>query len=209
MNTDKPYTIEYRPLPDSLPVFPLHGVLLLPGGQLPLNVFEPRYLQMFDDALRTDRLIGMIQPRTSDGDALYDIGCAGRIIGLTETPDGRYEIMLQGISRFKVVSELKTTKLYRRVQTDWDQFVDDFTAEHSCLGMDRDKLKDMLTRYFEKQEMNCDWEALEKAPDMRIMTCLAMACPFDPAEKQALLEQKSCQDQAKMFVAMLEMELYK
>lgn len=203
------YNTTYDTLPESIPVFPLHGVLLLPGGNLPLNVFESRYIKMCDDALRSNRLIGIIQPRKMDSDILYPIGCVGKIVEFTETPDGRYEITLKGINRFTVAQELEVITPYKQVKPDWSTFDKDMAASASCLGIERDKLNEMLKKYFDKQGMVCDWDAVAEAPDRQIMSCLAMACPFEPAEKQAILEQKCCHEQAKMFIAMLEMELYK
>jgi len=196
-------------LPASLPIFPLYGVMVLPGGQLPLNIFEPRYLAMFNDALKSNRLIGIVQPRAQNSDDLYTIGCAGKIVEFIETADGRYVVELRGISRYKIANEIKATTPYRQVQADWSLFPNDITANNACLGIDREKLNSLLQRYFKQQGMDCDWEAITKAPDMRIMSCLAMACPFGAAEKQAFLEQTCCHEQAKMFIAMLEMELYK
>ncbi len=195
-------------LPASLPVFPLHGVMVLPGGHLPLNIFEPRYLTMFDDALQGNRLIGMIQPRDAGSDDFYTVGCAGKIVEFAEMPDGRYEVQLRGISRYHVATNIDAETPYRQIQVDWSGFPNDITADHSCLGLDRERLNSLLQRYFKQQEMDCDWDALAAAPDMRVMSCLAMTCPFGAAEKQALLEQTCCHEQAKMFIAMLEMELY-
>lgn len=199
----------YEELPQTLPIFPLHGVLLLPGGQLPLNIFEPRYLAMFDAALRADRLIGIIQPKQSGHQDLYRVGCAGRIIAFTETPDGRYEVTLKGVSRFAFEDELDITDGYRRVKPIWTEFPDDVSAEKMCLGVEREKLKDLLRRYFKQQGMECDWKAIDEATDGKLMTCLSMACPFEPVEKQALLEEKCCKKRASMFMTLLEMEVCK
>jgi Lon protease-like protein len=206
---EKPETQSAGHLPDNMPVFPLHGVLLLPGGQLPLNIFEPQYLRMFDDALRTNRLIGMAQPRKPDEHDLYNIGCAGRIIEFVETNDGRYEVVLKGISRFRIKEEIAAVGGYRRIRPDWQEFEKDLQNEQGCLGLDREHLKTLLMRYFEKQGMNCDWEAVDKVADGKLMTCLSMICPFKPVEKQALLEEKCCKERSRIFIAMLEMELYK
>lgn len=197
-------------MPDMLAIFPLHGVLLLPGGQLPLNIFEPRYLAMVDEALRTNRLIGIIQPRIENEEELYTTGCAGKIVSFTETPDGRYEITLKGISRFDLSEELPVhTKNFRSVTPDWASYESDLNIDPSCLGLDRNKLKSLLKQYFAQQEMECDWSAIDEAPDGKLMTCLSMTCPFEPAEKQALLEEKCCKKRAQMFITMMEMELYK
>ncbi len=193
-------------LPQTLPIFPLHGVMLLPGGRLPLNIFEPRYVAMFDDALKTDRMIGIIQPREEGGEALYDIGCAGRITEFIETVDGRYEIKLNGLLRFCVEKEIDTINGYRRIVPDWSSYEDDIDEEKQCLGLCRDKLRSLITDYFKREGMSCNWDAFENAPDGRLMTCLSMACPLKPAEKQALLEEKCCKKRAQMFMTLIEME---
>lgn len=194
-------------LPQILPIFPLHGVMLLPGGRLPLNIFEDRYLAMFDEALKTSRLIGMIQPKVSGEKHLYDIGCAGRIVEFTETADGRYEIVLSGLLRFRVDQELDILDGYRRVEPDWSNYLDDICEEKTCLGLKRDKLKQLVGDYFKREGMHCDWDAFDGATDGRLMTCLSMACPLQPAEKQALLEEKCCKKRAQMFMTLLEMEI--
>jgi hypothetical protein len=198
-------------LPKALRIFPLHGVLLLPGGYLPLNVFEPHYLTMVDDVLASeDRLIGMIQTRDVGGDVLYGTGCAGRITEFRETGEGRYEIMLSGISRFDIADELDGISGYRVIRPNWAPYESDLdTANKTCLGLDRSKIKSLVQKYFEREGMDCDWDAFDDAPDGKLMTCLAMACPIEPVEKQALIEEKSCKARAEMFITMLEMELYK
>ncbi len=199
-------------LPTALPVFPLNGVLLLPGGQLPLNIFEPRYIAMVEDALKSDRLIGMIQPRqgndafdAEDDTPLFDIGCAGRVTAFEETDDGRYLITLTGLCRFKVVQELPVSAGgYRAVETDWRDFSADM-SQAACLDLDREKLNTLLQSYFDIQGISCDWDAVDNAPDQKLITCLSMICPFDASEKQALLEAGCCRRRAEMFMTMLEM----
>lgn len=197
-------------LPGILPVFPLNGVLLLPRGELPLNVFEPRYLSMVDAALKSDRLIGMIQPlraerETVDDTApLFGAGCAGRITAFEETGDGRYLVTLTGVSRFAVKRELPLENGYRRVVPDWDAFAAD-RAPPGCLDIDRARLKTLLGGFFDLHELSCDWSVIDSAPDDRLITCLAMICPLDAGEKQALLEAPCCKTRAQMFMSMLEM----
>lgn len=193
-------------LPDEIPVFPLPGVLLLPRGHLPLNIFEPRYIAMVDDALKASRMIGMIQPR--DDSALYDTGCAGRITSFNETGDGRYLITLTGISRFKIKNEIEPKNGYRRVMPDWSPFAHDF-HELKCLDIDRADLKKMLHDYFQMQDLHCDMDSIDNAPDEKLITCLSMICPFDAGEKQALLEAKCCRERAQKFMALLKMALHK
>lgn len=192
----------FTDLPDDLPIFPLEGVLLLPKGQLPLNIFEPRYLAMIEEALATKhRMIGMIQPRT-DG-SLYEIGCAGRITTFDETPDGRYLVSLNGIVRFKVVRELDQKNGFRRVRPDWSFFEKDM-SEGAALDIDRTKLLHLLENFFEQHGLSCDWSIVKDTPDDRLMTCLSMVCPFEAGEKQALLEAGCCGERAKLFMTMLE-----
>lgn len=190
-------------LPGELPIFPLPGVLLLPRGQLPLNIFEPRYIAMVDEALRTDRLIGMIQPKES-GD-LYQVGCAGRVQSYHETPDGRYEIVLRGLCRFRVESELPQKNGFRRVKAQWADYEKDLQPI-DCLDIDRDRLKKLLKNYFKQHKLTCSWDAVDNAPDEKLMTSLAMICPFEAEEKQALLEARCCRERAKLFMDLLEIE---
>ena len=197
-----PFAPNFADLPENLPIFPLAGVLLLPSGNLPLNIFEPRYVRMVDDAMKTHRMIGMIQPKSAD--AIYETGCAGKITEFTETSDGRYLVTLTGICRFKVANELKTTTPYRQIQANWSPFEKDL-ENVGCLKLDRKKLNALLKSYFSDQELQCDWEKIETATDGRLITCLSMICPFDAKEKQALLEAESCKVRAETFMAMLEM----
>lgn len=200
-----PFAPDHKDLPDALPVFPLLSAFLLPTGQLPLNIFEPRYLQMIEDALKTDRMIGMIQPADdSDKPALAKTGCAGKIIDFSESPDGRYLITLAGLYRFNVVGEMDTPKMYRIVQADWRPYESDQKA-HRCLDLNRDELKDLLKTYFTGEGMDCDWAAVDDAPDGKLITCLSMVCPFEAKEKQALLEAPCCKTRADLFLGMLKM----
>ena len=197
-----PFTNRFETLPDTLPIFPLGGVLLLPRGVLPLNIFEPRYIAMIDEAMRGHRLIGMIQPR--DDGRLYNVGCAGRISSYHETSDGRYEIVLTGVARFAIVEELPQLDGYRRARTSWDAYREDLEPI-GCLDMDRGKLNGLLKGYFEQNGLTCSWDAVEGASDEKLMTCLAMICPFESHEKQALLEASCCRERAKLFMTLLEM----
>ena len=202
----------FSTLPGTLPVFPLEGVLLLPTGRLPLNIFEPRYLRMIDEALAGDRMIGMIQPREPQdhpvppGTPVFETGCAGRITEFTETPDGRYLIVLTGICRFRIRTELQTDNPYRSVEAEWTPFAKDMDAAN-CLDLDREKLTRMLKAYFHAQDISCDWDMVEDASDNSLITCLSMICPFKAEEKQALLEAPCCHSRADLFMTMLEMAL--
>lgn len=196
-----PFAASYKTLPENLPIFPLEGVLLMPFGRLPLNIFEPRYMQMVEDALKGDRLIGMIQPKNKD--ELYNVGCVGKIVEFSETEDGRYLITLQGLSRFAVGSELQVETPYRQVRADWSVYKSDIERQ-KCLGVDRERLCGLLSAYFEKEDMSCDFTKFDDAADGKLITCLAMVCPFEPAEKQALLEKNCCVERAQLFMDMLE-----
>jgi Lon protease-like protein len=203
-----PFDPSFEQLPASLPIFPLTGVLLLPRGRLPLNIFEPRYLEMTRDALKGDRLIGMIQPVDGAGDAgeppTYRKGCAGRMTSFSETEDGRYLITLTGLARFDVARELpKEGKLYRRVLADWRPYRGDLAEELTAI--DRKRLLAALKPFFERHNIAADWSAVEATPDERLVTTVAMVCPFAPSEKQALLEAKDTAERAKLLTALVEM----
>lgn len=194
--------IAFEDLPSEMPIFPLAGVLLLPRGQLPLNVFEPRYLSMVDDAMRSHRLIGMIQPK--DNGELYTVGCAGRIFSYHETMDGRTEIVLSGVCRFKIKNELSQKDGYRRITPDWADYQKDMEPM-GCLDLDRPAFSKQLKTYFEQQGLSCSWNAVQEASDEKLITCLAMICPFEASAKQALLETPCCRERAKLFMTLLEM----
>jgi Lon protease-like protein len=197
------------PLPEIVPIFPLVGVLLLPRGRLPLNIFEPRYLAMTRDALKGERLIGMMQPSDpadkSRNPPVYPIGCAGRITSFAETDDGRYLITLTGVSRFRVTRELPLLDGYRRVVADWTPFAEDAAEAGEPPPFDRDRLMRGLGAYFKQRQLAADWEALRNAPGDRLVTTLAMMCPFEPSEKQALLEAADFAERARLLTAIVEM----
>lgn len=197
-------------LPKVIPVFPLTGVLLLPRGQLPLNIFEPCYLAMVDEALITDRLIGMVQPKDpggGDGVPLFKTGCVGKITDFAETGDGRYLITLTGVCRFDIEKEIEMKRGFRQVVPDWKPYEND-TQETGCLDMDRDHLCSLLQNYFEQKELSCDWDMIDGVSDEKLITCLSMICPLSAGEKQALLEEKCCFARSKLFLAMLEMAVH-
>ena len=206
-----PFTQKFEDLPPAIPVFPLTGVLLLPGGNLPLNIFEPRYLEMVNDALSSDRLIGMIQPldlengRLQQKPDLQTVGCAGRITEFRETEDGRYEIALEGLCRFRVVEELPVTTAYRRIRADWSAYRLDYETDPcGCNGMCKDKLKNLLKDYFQINGLSCEWARIDEAPKERLLTCLSMICPFGAREKQALLEAAGIKERAELLIKLLE-----
>jgi Lon protease-like protein len=191
----------------------LAGALLLPRGQLPLNIFEPRYLAMIDDALRDGhRLIGMIQPDSghdSDPPTLFRTGCAGRITQLAESGDGRYLIQLTGVARFQIDSELPATTLYRQCHVRYAPFIDDFTARKGEDAVDRKSLLEALTGFLKANNLKADWEGIESAPNEALVNALAMMSPYGAAEKQALLEAPDLKTRAELLVAMTEIELAK
>ena len=204
---NNPFMPSFKDLPKEMPIFPLSGVLLMPFGRLPLNIFEPRYIDMVNDAMNTHRMIGMIQPKVKgECHKLYNVGCAGRIVEFAETDDGRYLVTLQGVSRFRIDHELEQDHLYRTIKPDWDGYEGDLNPK-GCLDVDRGRLTRLLSTYFDQQDMSCDFKKFDNTPDGKLMTCLSMVCPFTASEKQALLEQVCCVQRAKLFMNMLEMAI--
>ena len=197
-------------LPTILPIFPLTGVLLLPRGRLPLNIFEPRYLAMTRDALAGDRLIGMVQPSnpgaSGDNPPVYPTGCAGRITSFAETEDERFLITLTGTCRFRIRDELPLLEGYRRVVPEWSGFARDLDSEDEP-AFDRERLMRGLKGYFQQHQISADWDAINSVPGERLVTSVAMVCPFEPSEKQALLEASDLNERARLLTAMVEMAL--
>ena len=195
-------------LPAILPIFPLVGVLLLPRGKLPLNIFEPRYLAMTRAALAGDRLIGMVQPSdpkaAGDNPPVYSTGCAGRITSFAETEDGRFLITLTGTCRFRIREELPLLEGYRRVVPEWSAFIRDLDIEAEP-PFDRERLMRSLRAYFQQHQISADWEAIGSVPGERLVTSLAMVCPFEPSEKQALLEASDLNERTRLLTAIVEM----
>ena len=195
-------------LPQVIPVFPLPGSILLSRGQLPLNVFEPRYLNMVDDAMAGDRIIGLIQP-LGDLDIqppLARVGCAGRITSFNETSDGRYLITLTGICRYRVTSELQVKTPYRQVRADFAPFETDLRAPDPAGEFDRHHFLDALRPYLEHRGLNVDWDTAEAAPQEALINSLAMALPFEAPEKQALLEAPTLAARAEALTALLRID---
>ncbi|WP_298967560.1 LON peptidase substrate-binding domain-containing protein [uncultured Methylobacterium sp.] len=198
--------------PVAIPVFPLPGALLLPRGQMPLNIFEPRYLAMIDDALRTDRMIGMIQPDAEAGESplspkLFRVGCAGRITQFAETGDGRYLISLTGVARFRVEEELTTTAIYRRCRVSFEPFATDFQARAGEEAVDRAGVLRALKDFVEANDLRVDWAGIEEAPNEALVNALCMMSPFGAREKQAMLEAPDLKTRAEVLIAVTEMEL--
>ena len=197
--------------PTVIPVFPLPGALLLPRGQMPLNIFEPRYLAMIDDAMRTDRIIGMIQPDPDGGGSLnpklYRVGCAGRLTQYAEAGDGRYLVSLTGISRFRIESELATPSTYRRCQVSFEAFAVDFEARAGEERVDRDGVLKALRDFVDSNDLKVDWAGIDEAPNEALVNALCMMSPFGVREKQAMLEALDLKTRAEILIAVTEMEL--
>ncbi|WP_315836540.1 LON peptidase substrate-binding domain-containing protein [Bradyrhizobium prioriisuperbiae] len=213
-----PINAEYRgpqDLPNTIAVFPLSGALLLPRGQLPLNIFEPRYLAMIDDALRAGhRLIGMIQPdsthsHNADKPVLFQVGCIGRITQLAESGDGRYILELTGVARFKLMEEIAATTPYRQCRVRYEDFIDDFTPRKGEDKVDREALLAVLRDFLKANNLKVDWDGIDNAPNEALVNALAMMSPYGAAEKQALLEALDLKSRAEILIAVTEMDLAK
>ena len=204
-------------LPATLPLFPLSGVLLLPRAQIPLNLFEQRYLDMFDASLRENRLIGMIQPDGIEAaaglsdpaakPALYKVGCAGRITSFNELSGNRVFITLTGVARFRIIEELDTTTKFRQCTVDFKEFEDDLAPGEGKDKISRKRLMSVLKQYLETNDMHADWDAINNADDESIVNSLSVISPFGAPEKQALLEAKSLEDRTQMLIALTEIAL--
>jgi uncharacterized protein len=195
-------------LPLAIPVFPLNGALLLPGGQLPLNIFEPRYLNMIDDVMAGDRLLGMVQTRGGARDlpGLAPVGCLGKVTSFAETADGRYLITLTGLCRFDIGEELPVRAPYRQVRARFDRFEADLREDAAPSGLDRAAFLAALGRYLEHRGLGIEWESAQAAPIDALVNSLAMGLPFEAAEKQALLEAATLEDRAATLTALLEID---
>jgi Lon protease-like protein len=204
----------FHPRPEDIPsefaVFPLPGALLLPRGKLPLNIFEPRYLAMVQDSLASARMFGMIQPdshaaASPHGEGLYRVGCLGRLSSFSETDDGRLLITLTGLMRFTVGAELGLRRGYRRIRGVFDGFTDDLTVERPAVEIEREKILTALRTYFTRRSVDANWEAIRGLSDDGLVITLAMACPFEAVEKQALLEAPTDIDRAATLLTLLQM----
>ena len=203
--TYSPFIAPYEQLPETLPIFPLPGAIVMPGSELPLNIFEPRYLNMVSDALSTHRMIGMIQPDPDarDTGALCHTGCAGRITQYRETSDGRIEMVLSGVCRYDLGEELPTTRGYRLIVPNWSRFSDDYTDQEGQLPDEHDRLIRMLKRYFELKGLEADWNMLERLSTVRLMNSLSMALPISEQDKQMLLETVEAAQRLHTFTSLL------
>lgn len=215
--TSEPYSPSFDSLPATLPIFPLPGALLLPGGKLPLQIFEPRYVAMTRDALASDRLIGMIQPRGQESEQeglvrhgvdLYPVGCAGRITSFSETKNDRYLITLTGVCRFTIGRELPTIGGYRRVVPDFARFRADMDPSGGAVA-DRQRLLTALWTYFASQKIEVNnMDAIAELPDDKLVTSLAMVCPFGARERQALLEAADLTERGRVITALFELNAF-
>ena len=196
-------------LPEAIPIFPLASALLLPRAQMPLNIFEPRYLAMVDAAMAGDRIIGMIQP-ASEGEGevpLFPIGCMGRITSYAETDDGRYMICLTGISRFRIVEEVEGDAGFRRCRVTAEPFREDFLENAGADAVDRARLLDVFRAYLEAHRLEADWDNIDRTSNETLVNALSMMSPYGPAEKQALLEAADLRSRAETLIALTEMSL--
>lgn len=197
-------------LPKVIPIFPLSGALLLPRSNLPLQIFEPKYLQMLEDSLKTsDRMIGMIQVNGNTGNPndLHKIGCAGRIIQFSETPDGRYMITLAGVSRFQIEVEEIGFTAYKKAQVDWSDFEKDLGPAEKDKDFDRDYFMELLEKFFVSADLKTDWNSLKDADEELLINSLSILCPFEAEDKQALLEAKSLVLRRKTLTTLLEFSI--
>ncbi len=202
-----PFDLGFEELPRIIPIFPLSGALLLPQGKLPLNIFEPRYLQMTQDAIAAERVIGMIQPENNEKPpAIFGTGCMGRITSFSETDDGRLLNTLSGMCRFNIIEEVPLVNGYRRVVADCHRYRNDLSTDHEA-EIPRERLLEALRGYLVLKHVDANWEAIEKTDDLNLVTSLAMMCPFEASEKQALLEADAVSDRADIMVTLLEMAL--
>jgi Lon protease-like protein len=206
--------VKYRVVTDvspTVPVFPLAAALLLPGGRLPLNIFEPRYLQMVDEVIGRDRLIGMVQPSLDgalrdDGEpALSEVGCVGRLTSFAETSDGRYLISLTGVCRFRIAEELSVRTPFRQCRI--MPFAADLSEDQGGGDVDRTALLKAFRQYLEANDLEADWESVSRADNATLVNALSMMAPYGPAEKQALLEAPDLKSRAETLIAITEMAL--
>lgn len=195
-------------LPQVIPVFPLDGALLLPHASRPLNIFEPRYLNMLDDAMAAEKIIGLVQTAggARERPHLAHIGCAGRITSFSETQDGRYVIVLTGVARFRLQDELSAATPYRQARVDFGPFAEDLKPLPETSGAQRGRLLEALKRYLEHRGLRIDWSAVEDAGVETLVNSLAMALPFTVGELQALLESPSLDDRRETLIALLEID---
>ena len=202
---------ELKELPEIIPIFPLSNFIIFPDTVVPLNIFEPRYIQMIDDSMKDKRFVGMVQPKKTGNlkkPDLYEVGCVGKITSFNETDDGRYMITLSGVSRFKVLKVVEGFSPYIKAEVNWRDFSEDQEKTKIDNGFDRDSFFSLLKKYFAVKGLKTDWESLKEADEEIIVNSLSMLCPFDVEEKQALLESKNLEDRRKMINTLMEFSLH-
>jgi len=209
--TMQPFHPSLQALPAEIPIFPLSGALLLPEGRLPLNIFEPRYLAMAEDALAAGRMLGMVQgdpslPRNGADSQTFRVGCLGRISSFAETDDGRLLITLIGVIRYRIAEEVAGRRGYRRVRAEYGPYAGDLALDAPKPQLDREALLGALRPYFRARGIEANWEAVEQTEDAMLVTTLSMVCPFDVREKQALLEAPGAAERAAMLIALMQMD---
>jgi len=210
MNMRFPFFPKFEDLPRTLPVFPLDDAIVMPGAELPLNIFEPRYLKMVEDALKTDHMFGMIQPDLAKGketNSLYSIGCAGQITAYSETADGRILLSLTGLIRFGVIEELPSIRGYRLVVPDWGPYASDLDRQFESDINDKARLTHILKDYLKSKNMETDWKTLKNVSGTQLLEIMAMLPPIGSAEKQAILEAKEPNRREAILLAALELSL--
>lgn len=205
MRNTSSFMQKFDQLPDTLPIFPLGNAVVLPGGQLPLNIFEPRYLNMVQDAMKSDHLIGMIQPRDEKPKSeLFKVGCAGRITRYEETSDGRFEVILSSLCRFKIEEELTTTRGYRLVIPDWSEFTLDYKEQEEPDLHTKSLFRNVLKSYFKQNDMDADWGLLDQLSAEQMANSLINYVPLTYEDKQLLIEADTLTNRLRVFTAILE-----
>ena len=191
-------------LPKKIPIFPLTGAVLFPKTQLPLNIFEPRYVQMLNAALATPhKMIGMIQPITGSDNSLKKVGCVGRVTSYNETDDHRYLITLNGVIRFEIENELDTTTQYRQVEVNYENFITDLKSE-DVTNVDRESLLKLIKKYLKNKSLLADWDIIQQTPTEQLINYSGVLVPFTPEEKQLLLEARTIMGRSRALEALYQ-----
>lgn len=206
-----PFITQYQHLPNTIPIFPLAGAIVMPGAQLPLNIFEPRYLNMIEDAMSRHHLIGMIQPQNEQDGAvqqLFDTGCSGRITSYNETTDGRIEIILTGVCRFDIMQELSSTRGYRLIAPSWKRFKADYESIDTVLKEERKLLDTTLVHYLNANNLQADIEQLKLLPSDLLVNILSTSLPLAANDKQSIIEAVSIHDRLRLLITKLKLSSY-
>ncbi|MCG8017500.1 MAG: LON peptidase substrate-binding domain-containing protein [Candidatus Thiodiazotropha sp. 'RUGA'] len=206
-----PFITQFQQLPNTIPIFPLAGAIVMPGAQLPLNIFEPRYINMIEDAMASHHLIGMVQPLEQPENSkneVFNTGCSGRISYYNETPDGRIEIILTGVCRFDIGEELKTTRGYRLITPLWSRFESDYDPASTALLKERKQIELTLERYLLANDLQTDTEQLKQLPTDLLVNVLATALPLPHEDKQSMVETVDIAERLQILVAKLDLSSY-